>query len=80
MDDADRAFLTSITPDGALSLGFIAGTIFIDEDGVRRWRAYSVLDVSITEHLGLLELMKLEIIGRVPETVADLGFRPLRET
>lgn len=75
MDEADHAFLASLLPDGAMSMGFIAGTIFVAEDGARCWKVYSQLDCSLTETLGLLELMKLEIIARCPGTLADLGFQ-----
>lgn len=79
MDEVDRAFLASITPPDCLSLGFVAGTVFINPDGQRCWKSYSQLDGPLTEHIGLLELMKLEIIGSTPQTVADLGFRSKEE-
>lgn len=75
MDGTDQAFLASLLPEGAMGMGFIAGTIYVDDDGARCWKVYSQLDCSLTETLGLLELMKLEIIARCPGTLADLGFQ-----
>lgn len=66
MDEVDRAFLASLVPDECVPLGFIAGVLWLDENGEQRWRAYSQLDTPLTSHLGLLDLMKLDMLRRTP--------------
>lgn len=73
MDDADRAFLASVVPDGAGMAGFLAIVTWFDDDGRMKWRTYNQLDVPISNVLGLLELAKLDLLARTPGT--GLPFR-----
>ena len=65
MDEADVGFLNSLVPDEALPLGFLAIAAWTDpEDGSLRWKFYDQLDMVLSNHIGLLELAKLEVIRR----------------
>ena len=64
LDDVDRAFLSSWTPDDSFILGYVGGVIWLDSEGHQRWRSISRADLPLTSVLGLLELVKLDMVAR----------------
>lgn len=74
MDEADRAFLDSLIPGGALPLGFVAIAVWSDaETGDLGWKFYDQLDMVLSNHIGLLELAKLEVIRRTTPHIYQAG-------
>jgi hypothetical protein len=69
MDDEDRAFLASMVPDDGLPLGFFAVAVWTEPDGELKWRFYDQLEMVLTNHIGLLELAKLEVIRRTTPSI-----------
>lgn len=64
MDDADRAWLLSMVPEGCVPQGFIGVAAWFNDAGEMRWKVYNQLDLPISGVLGLLELAKLEMVNR----------------
>ena len=63
-DDADKAWVDAITPDGSVPLTLVAMVSWIDTEGLQRWRSYVVSDEPVSSVLGLIEMGKLDVIAR----------------
>lgn len=66
MDAADKAFLDSFLPEGAIPIGYAGVVAFMDADGVQRWRLMVNFEAPVSHAIGLLEMAKLRLLGDCP--------------
>ncbi len=63
LDAADKAFLDTFIPEGALAEQIVVAVAFIDaEDGSQKFKTWHEGDVPISVALGLLECARMDLL------------------
>lgn len=63
LDEADRAFLSTILPEGAYATEFIAVVAYVNTDGGEHFKAWSASDSKVHIITGYLELAKAKMMA-----------------
>lgn len=59
-------YLQEALPPGGLLIGYIAGLMYFDSEGNKRWRSIGNLNMPMMEAVGLLRMMELKVIATTP--------------
>lgn len=65
-NQADKDFVDSLLPEGAIPTGIVTVLTYIDTSGENSWKLWVESDVPVTAIVGALELAKLDIIASTP--------------
>jgi len=64
-DEHDQAILEDLIHDPhAIVNGYVFIASWVDGEGQQRWRCYTNCDIPVSSVIGLLEMAKLDILGR----------------
>lgn len=64
LDEADKVFVDSLIPDGAIPVALVAVVAWVNGDGGMQWRCYVDADAPVSSVVGLCEFAKLHVIAR----------------
>lgn len=74
-DDLDRAYVDSIraVPDGAFVQALMSIVSFVNPDGGNSWRFTHVLDIPVSQGVGLLHMAAVELMASTPHAITNLS-------
>lgn len=65
LDDDDMAYLKTFLPEGAVPIGILSVPLWLDPDGILRFKVVTPADVDIATCLGVLEVMRAELVDYI---------------
>lgn len=63
-DEVDQAYIESFLPADHIPVGLVSVLLTIDAEGKQAWKTHILVDAPMSTVLGMLEMVKLDLVAR----------------